>query len=113
MRHWSRQELEHGLRFCPGSVTLGAGNDAVVCAARKPDDDRRVTVVGGAYGNPVPGHLFVPVMLSYAQEPVVDVIENAALETVYGRPIKTEFYPGRFIAFELVRRRGVCSSPKT
>ncbi len=110
---WSRQELEQGLRFCPGSVTLGARNDAVVCAARKPDDDRRVTVVGGAYGNPVPEHLFVPVMLSYAQEPVVDVIENATLETVYGRPIKADSpweilggWREAELSFEVVGRAG-------
>ena len=67
---------------------MGAGNDAVVCATRQPEDSKRVTVVGGAYGNPLPEHLFVPVMLSYAKEPVIDVIENATLETVYGHPIR-------------------------
>ena len=87
---WTRRELEEGLRFCPGSVIMGAGNDAVVCATRQPEDSKRVTVVGGAYGNPLPEHLFVPVMLSYAKEPVIDVIENATLETVYGHPIKAD-----------------------
>jgi len=87
---WSRQELIDGLRFCPSEAILGAGNDAVTVLARRPEDTRRITVVGGAYGVPVPEHLFVPVMYSYAREPVVDVLENATLETVYGRPIKAD-----------------------
>jgi len=85
---WTRPELEEGLRYCPAEVIMGMGNDAVVARARVPEDTTRVVVVGGAYGVPVPEHLFVPVMLSFAQEGVVDVIENATLESVYGYPVK-------------------------
>jgi methylamine--corrinoid protein Co-methyltransferase len=87
---WTRQELIEGLRYCPSEAVLGAGNDAVTVLARRPEDRQRITVVGGAYGVPVPEHLFVPVMYSYAREPVVDVLENATLETVYGHPIKAD-----------------------
>ncbi len=87
---WSRQELVDGLRYCPSEAILGIGNDSVTVHARRPEDTIRVTVVGGAYGVPVPEHLFVPVMYSYAREPVVDVLENATLETVYGHPIKAD-----------------------
>ena len=110
---FSREELEHGLRFCAPEVTMGAGNDAVVCRARQPEDDTRVTVIGGAYGVPFPEELFVPVMLSFAKEPVVDVIENATLETVYGHPIKAgspwEIVGGwreAELSFEVVKRAG-------
>lgn len=110
---FSREELEAGLRFCASQVTMGAGNDAVVCQARQPEDDTRVTVIGGAYGVPFPEELFVPVMLSFAQEPVVDVIENATLETVYGHPIKAgspwEILGGwreAELSFEVINRAG-------
>lgn len=110
---FSREELEQGLRFCAPEVTMGAGNDAVVCRARQPEDDTRVTVIGGAYGVPFPEDLFVPVMLSFAKEPVVDVIENATLETVYGHPIKAgspwEIVGGwreAELSFEVVKRAG-------
>ena len=85
---WTREELEEGLRFCPDSVIMGAGNDAVIAKARKPDDDARVIVAGGAYGVPVPEEMYIPLSLSYLQEPVIDVIDNASLETVYGHPVK-------------------------
>lgn len=87
---WTRTELLEGLRYCPSEAILGAGNDAVVVRTRRPEDTTRITVVGGAYGVPVPEHLFVPVMFSYAREPVVDVLENATLETVYNHPIKAD-----------------------
>ena len=87
---WTRQELIDGLRYCPSEVILGAGNDAVTVHARCPEDTNRITVVGGAYGVPVPENLFVPIMYSYAREPVVDVLENPTLESVYGHPIKAD-----------------------
>ena len=85
---FTRRDLEEGLRFCASEVIMGLGNDAVVARTRRPEDDGGVILVGGAYGVPFPEDLFVPVMLSFAKESVVDVIENATLETVYGYPIK-------------------------
>lgn len=85
---WTHNELEEGLRFCTSEAIMGAGNDAVICRARVPEDTAPPIVIGGAYGVPFPEDLFVPVMLSFARESVVDVIENATLETVYSHPIK-------------------------
>jgi methylamine--corrinoid protein Co-methyltransferase len=85
---WTRKELEEGLRFCPSEVVMGAGVDAVVARARKPDDDTRVIVAGGAYGVPVPEHMYTAMSLSYLKENVIDVIDNPSLETVYGHPVK-------------------------
>jgi methylamine--corrinoid protein Co-methyltransferase len=85
---WSRSELEEGLRYCPAQVTMGIGIDAVTVRARRPEDNLRVIVSGGAYGVPIPEHLYVPLSLSYLKEPVIDVIDNASLETVYGYPVK-------------------------
>lgn len=85
---WSRQELEEGLQFCPAEVTMGLGIDAVTVRARWPDDRGRVIVSGGAYGIPVPENLYIPMSLSYLKEPMIDVTDNASLETVYGHPVK-------------------------
>ena len=110
---WTRNELEEGLRFCASEVTMGLGNDAVVAKTRRPEDDERVVIIGGAYGVPFPEDLFVPVMLSFAQEPVIDVIENATLETVYSYPIKAaspwEILGGwreAELSFEVINRAG-------
>lgn len=85
---WSRNELIEGLRFCPSEVVMGAGVDAVVARARVPEDDTRVIVAGGAYGVPVPEHMYVPMSLSYLKENSIDVIDNPSLESVYGYPVK-------------------------
>ena len=85
---WSRAELEEALRFCPDEAIMGDGADAVVARSRAPEDARPPVVSGGAYGVVVPEQLFVPMMLSYAQEPVIDVIDNGNLETVYGYAVK-------------------------
>ena len=91
---WSRQEYIDGLRFCPSEAILGVGNDAVTVLARRPEDNVRITVVGGAYGVPVPEHMFVPVMYSYACEPVVDVLENATLRVGLCSSHKSRFALG-------------------
>jgi len=85
---WTREELLEGLRYCPSEVVMGAGVDAVTAKARVPDDDQRVIVAGGAYGVPVPEHMYIPMSLSYLKEGVIDVIDNPSLESVYGYPVK-------------------------
>lgn len=85
---WTRAELEEGLRYCPSEALMGEGCDAVTARSRVPEDSRPPLIAGGAYGVVVPESLFVPLMLSYAQEPVLDLIDNGNLESVYGYPVK-------------------------
>ncbi|MDD5468044.1 MAG: monomethylamine:corrinoid methyltransferase [Anaerolineales bacterium] len=85
---WSREELDQLLASCPARVVIGSGDDQVVIARRRPDDLTRVATVGGAYGTQVPEELFIPLMLSYAQERSLDFIDNASLVTTRGRPIR-------------------------
>lgn len=87
---WTRSEYEDGLKNCVDQATLGMGNDAVVIKARRPEDTARPVFVGGPFGIPLPENMFVPIMLSYAQEPIVDVFENPTIEKVYGHPIKAD-----------------------
>jgi len=110
---WSRDELEGVLNRAPAQVVIGTGDDTVTIASRRPDDDARVPVVGGAYGTQVPEELFVPVMLSYAQEPLIDFIDNASLTTTYGRPIRAGSpweavgcWQEAEMSFEVVNRAG-------
>lgn len=110
---WSEAEYLEGLRSCPGEVVMGTGNDTVKILARTPESRSAPTVVGGPFGVPVPEDMFVPIMLSYAQEPLIDVIENPTIERVYGHPIKADS-PWEVIAgwreaelsFETINRAG-------
>lgn len=85
---WSQDELDYILSTAPGEETIGLGNDSVTIRHRLPDEASPITTVGGPYGTPVPEELFVPIMVSYAQERVLDYIDNATLMSTHGRPIK-------------------------
>ena len=85
---WSHQEYEDGLRSCPSEAVMGEGNDTVTVRARVPEDITPVVVSGGAVGVLVPDELFLPLMLSYAQEPVIDLLEPASIQSADGMPIK-------------------------
>jgi methylamine--corrinoid protein Co-methyltransferase len=85
---WSRPEYEDALRSCPRKAVMGEGNDKVTVLARIPEDTTPVVVSGGAVGVPVPDELFQPLMLSYALEPVIDLLEPASIQSVEGLPIK-------------------------
>ena len=87
---WSEKEYEEGLRYCVSDAVLGEGNDAARVRARKIGDPEVPMIIGGPYGVEVPEALFVPLMLSYAQESVIDVIDNPTLEKVYGNSIKAD-----------------------
>ncbi len=85
---WSQAELDYILSTAPDEETIGLGDDSVTIRHRLPDADSDITTIGGPYGTPVPEELFVPIMTSYAQERVLDYIDNATLSTTHGRPIK-------------------------
>ncbi len=110
---WTEAEYMEGLRSCPGEVVMGTGNDTVKIVSRTPESESAPTFVGGPFGVPVPEDMFVPIMLSYAQEPLIDVIENPTIVKVYGHPIKADS-PWEVIAgwreaelsFETINRAG-------
>jgi methylamine--corrinoid protein Co-methyltransferase len=83
---WTRNELLDNLANNLPQIKIGTGNDEVTIKWRHPDKDSRIPVSGGAYGVPVPEDLYVPVMLSYAQETSLDFIEGPMLTSTYGRP---------------------------
>jgi methylamine--corrinoid protein Co-methyltransferase len=86
---FSRAEIEQILANAPPEVQLGSGVDAVHERYRCVEDSRPPLNMGGPIGTPVSEQLFVPVMLSYAQEPNVDVVCPATLSTVDGSEIRT------------------------
>ena len=82
---WNRREIEETIKYAPEEMTIGFGRDAITDAHRFPEDPRPPTNVGGPVGNPLPEDLFLPVMQSYIQEPLVDAVINGTLGSVYGR----------------------------
>jgi methylamine--corrinoid protein Co-methyltransferase len=86
---FNRQEIEHILSEAPKEVLLGSGEDAVREGYRTLGETRPPLNMGGPVGTPVSEDLFLPLMLSYVQEPNVDVICPGTLSSVHGCDIRT------------------------
>ena len=82
-------ELLMGLRKAPQALTLGENKDARILSARKVCDTRPPLAWAGTPGTPVPEHLFLPMAVSYAQEPLVDMMTCGTLTHVDGRVVET------------------------
>jgi methylamine--corrinoid protein Co-methyltransferase len=86
---FSRDELEEGMRRLPQTITMGEGKDARTLFARQIMDERPPLVWAGNPGAPHPEELFLPTVLSWAQEPIVDLITCGTLAEVDGREVRT------------------------
>ena len=87
--HITEEELFEGLKMAPKKLTLGSGKDKRKCKARRGNAVRKPIIQGGPTGAPVSENIFVPMIQSYAQEPVVDTIVSGVLNTVNGHPATT------------------------
>lgn len=87
---FSRSEIEQLVCEAPSRVSIGDGPDARVDVARTLDDPRPPLIMGGPIGSPTPNELFVPIIRSYVQEPIIDVACGATLTSVAGQEIRTK-----------------------
>ena len=86
---FSREELLLALETAPKEMVLGVGKDARTMVARTVGDGRKMTVCGGCPGTPLPEELFLPIMMSYAAEPLLDIIIPGSLVRIEGMDVKT------------------------
>lgn len=86
---FSRREIEEALQAAPTEVMIGEGRDARVERHRRVEDERPPIVIGGPIGTPLTEEMYIPIMQSYIQEPIVDTVTSGTLETTYGRKPRT------------------------
>ena len=86
---YTRREIENVLKWAPSEVTIGEGPDARLYRTRRVEDPRPPQVSGGPIGVPLTEDLWIPVMQSYWQEPILDLIVPGTLATSYGREIRS------------------------
>jgi methylamine--corrinoid protein Co-methyltransferase len=86
---FDRSELEQGLRRMPQSLVMGEGKDARTLFSRKIMDERPPMVWAGNPGAPTPEELFLPMVMSWMQEPIVDLVTCGTLTRVDGREVRT------------------------
>jgi methylamine--corrinoid protein Co-methyltransferase len=85
---WESEELQKVIDDAPAELIVGEGKDAVTIKFRKPEQNSRVTILGGAYGTLIEEELFMTMVQSYAKEPLLDVIEPPSIQTALGRTIR-------------------------
>ncbi len=83
---FSEEELREVFRVSPREITLGEGLDKITIKARS-IEDREVPVFWSPLGIAVSEDLWIPLMIGIAQCREIDILDGAALETVYGRPL--------------------------
>ncbi|HSM23264.1 MAG TPA: monomethylamine:corrinoid methyltransferase, partial [Anaerolineaceae bacterium] len=86
---FSREELLQGLERAPKSLVMGEGKDSRTLVARGICDSRPPMVWAGNPGVPTPEELFLPMVQSWMQEPIVDLITCGSVTTIEGRPVET------------------------
>jgi len=84
---FSPEEVEDILRHVPAAVTLGTGRDAVVMRARRVEDPQRPIVHSGPTGTPCSEKFHPRILMSCAQEPLVDCLGAGSVSTYFGQEI--------------------------
>jgi methylamine--corrinoid protein Co-methyltransferase len=85
----SQDEIDEGLRNMPQTVIMGEGKDARTLYARHLHDERAPLSFGGSPGTPVPERMFLANVISYMQEPLIDLATCGTLTEVDGREVRT------------------------
>ena len=86
---FNRSELESGLLRPSRPLQMGEGKDARTLYPRRIMDDRLPLVWAGNPGVPTPEELFQPMVMSWMQEPLVDLATCGSVTTVDGRKVET------------------------
>jgi methylamine--corrinoid protein Co-methyltransferase len=86
---FTREELEGTIRQAPSQAVLGEGADAHVVAHREVEDERPPFVVGGPIGTPLDEEMYLPIMQSYVQEPMIQSLAPGTMVTTHGHKVRT------------------------
>lgn len=86
---FTQDEIESGIRRMRQSLVMGEGKDARTLYARRLGDDRPPLFFGGNPGAPTPEAIFQANVMSYMQEPLMDMVTCGTLVEVDGRQVRT------------------------
>jgi methylamine--corrinoid protein Co-methyltransferase len=86
---FSQAEIDQGIINTPQTLVMGEGKDFRTLYARCLGDERPPLFFGGPPGNPIPQPIFQPNVVSYVQEPLIDLATCGTLTEVDGFPVRT------------------------
>lgn len=85
----TQDEIDAGIHKMPQTLVMGEGKDARTLHARTLDDNLPPLFFGGSPGTPVPERYFLANVISYMQEPLIDLATCGTLVEVDGREVRT------------------------
>jgi methylamine--corrinoid protein Co-methyltransferase len=85
----SQDEIDAGIHNMKKMLVMGEDKDARTLHARTLDDDLPPLFFGGSPGTPVPERYFLANVISYMQEPLIDLATCGTLVEVDGREVRT------------------------
>ena len=97
---FSRAELLSAAQNMPQRLQMGEGQDARWLFTRNPMDSRPPLIWAGNPGAPTPQELFLPSVMSWMQEPIVDLATCGCLTAVDGYPVQA----GNLLEMHAARR---------
>ncbi len=87
---FTEDEIRNRIQYAPKEAQYGEGNDKVIERARTADDPNPCISMGSSVNVPCENKYFVPIMLSYLQEPLVDIhCPTTNLTTINGMELRT------------------------
>jgi methylamine--corrinoid protein Co-methyltransferase len=92
-----KTEIDEGISNTPQTLDMGEGKDACTLYARSLADERPPLFFGGPPGNPIPQEFFLANVVSYVQEPLIDLATCGTLTEVDGHIVRTN-HPMEIIA---------------
>ncbi len=87
---FTRAEIEEAIELAASEVTVGEGADVRVSIPRSVEDPTPPRISGGPIGTPLSEELYVPIMESYFQEEILDIVVPGTLATTFGREIRSK-----------------------
>jgi methylamine--corrinoid protein Co-methyltransferase len=87
---FTRREIEEYLAAAPREAVIGEGRDARTEVYRAVEDPHPPIIIGSPIGSPLSEDMYVPIMQSYIQEPIVDTTTPGTLDSTYGREPRTQ-----------------------
>ena len=87
---FTRSEIQEALAAAPSEKIIGEGDDSRLLRHRGVEDPIPPLVSGGPIGTPLSEELYVPIMQSYFQEPIIDTIVPGTLATTFGREVRSK-----------------------
>jgi methylamine--corrinoid protein Co-methyltransferase len=86
---FSRKEIAEALQESPDQVITGEGPDSRLMQNRQVEDPRPPQISGGPIGTPLSEDQYLPIMQSYWQEPIIDLVVPGCFSTIMGREIRS------------------------